>query len=537
MMVELYRGNFINSSLIFKIKKGINKRNTLLFLFSFFISYINIRIIKLKIYTNINESLYYMLIFFLTIILFFIINRFVDLPSKELSLRETNKKTLKRYFNIVLIFQILCWIPVWLAYYPSLFNYDINAQISMYYNGFTTKHPLIHSLYLIFFCGVGVLINNVNLTMAIGTFIQMMLFSFMLSFMHLLLYKCNVNKIIRTIVLLITSLSPYFSLLAISTTKDTLFSGFCCVFVSCLIYYSIDKNSILNRTNLIIYILSIIGCILFRNNGIFGVVAVLIILITRVKKDKSNLKLIKYTVIGMIVAIAINVILTLILCATSTTTLNESLSIPYQQISRVYKYEDIDNDTRLEIRKYIPEVEMYNELISDNVKRNGNAGSDLGDFISLYVKLGLKYTSTYVDAFLINNGSYLCIVDDTFASIYGTDPDERLGIFQTDIKENSYLYLDSKFEALENIYEKLYTSNDYQEFIFLRLFLNPALYVGLIILGFIYIIANNKDLPIAYMFTLVYFLTLLMGPTVQARYILPIIVCIPQLCLITFVDI
>ena len=72
---------------------------------------------------------------------------------------------------------LLGWIPVFLAYYPSVFAYDAEGQLyQVLAHDYSTHHPLLHTLFLgAFFRLGGSLPGSYPAGLAIHSFVQMLL--------------------------------------------------------------------------------------------------------------------------------------------------------------------------------------------------------------------------------------------------------------------------------------------------------------------------------------------------------------------------
>lgn len=429
----------------------------------------------------------------------------------------------------------LLWIPVFLAYYPGLFAYDVMSQIPQAIGSYSTHHPLIHTLYLQFFYNLigGKLLNNYNSGIAFASLVQMFLFSMMISYTHLFFRRIGVWRWVRYMLIGLTAILPFFSMLAISMTKDVFFSGFVALFVTNLCYWEKDENYYGRMLTVIFYIISICGVILFRNNGIYGVVIVTLgigcSLILREKRSKQFL----YTLVGLLIGILINCGLKVGLQAQKGS-LNEALSLPYQQISCVYNrnYDELAEDEVKQIRDFIPNVEQYNPSLSDPVKANAYGADDLKGFLSLYMKLGLKYPASYIRAYTQHNLGYLYILDISSSRIYGYTLEERQGYLLTDTKQGFDIEHKSFVPILEKVYERLYTTNKYQDLLILDLLCSPGFYFwGIVLIMFYCADLRCRKLFYPALFVGTYMLTLLDGPCVLIRYALPYIVCFPvMLC-------
>lgn len=451
----------------------------------------------------------------------------------SLSLLETKitKKSKYKYFWYCVVCMNLAYIPVFLAYYPGLFAYDVMSQIPQAIGSYNLHHPLIHTLYLQFFYYIiGGKCGSNTVGIACASIVQMFIFTMMISYIHLFLYKIGMGIKIRWVLLALSCLLPYFSVLSISMTKDVFFTGFMGMLCVCLFYWEKCPSHYNAVKNVGIYIISLIGVILFRNNGIYTVVlsfgiGIIILVIKR--------KIFKYfwsTLIGMIFALIISSGLSLVLSAEKGSG-NEALSLPYQQISYVYHVENanLSENELSEILELIPNVVNYNPYLSDQVKGNATGNQNIGKLFSCYVKLFQKYPMDYLQAFLQHNLGYFYIGDETHSTIYGKTAEGREGYLLTDTKGGFDVVHTSYFPVLEKLYEYLYTINNYQNLFVLKLLCSPSIYFWIIFLLFTYLLDMRQTGMLTFSLVGIFILTLLAGPCVLIRYAFPYIVCVPIL--------
>ena len=454
----------------------------------------------------------------LRIIEFFMLNKNIHFIDSKPIIETSDKEYCLKVFGI----QLVCWTPVFLAYYPGLFTYDVAAQIPQQIGSYTTHHPLLHTIYLQFFYYVigEKVFRNYNTGIAIATIVQTIIFSAMLVYVHLFLKRIGVSAGIRYFFIAFTSISPIFSLLGISMTKDIFFSGSVALVVTSLAYFAVLQQYS-SRRIIIAYILGIIGTILFRNNGIYAVVALTVALIIKALKKPKTGNLLMHTVLGLFVGVVISVALEQGLQA-SKGSLNEALSLPYQQIACAYmenKEQFAEEDAKM-VKEILPEVENYRAEVSDPIKGSGNGMACFNEFLKLYLKLFVKYPESYVKAFCLLDAGYLSITDISFAEIQG--------IYLTSTKEGFEVYHMSIFPPLEKIYEKLYTENKYENVIVLNLLCSPALYFWILIGAMLNIASKRRsELLTMQIFMLVFLLTIFAGPCALSRYALPYIICVP----------
>lgn len=438
-----------------------------------------------------------------------------------------------KYFLLTGVVIYVCWIPVWLAYYPGLFAYDVMTQLPQAIYGYNETFPLLHTMYLNFFYYTlgGEVFHNYNTGIAYATEVQMVIFAFMLSYIHLFFRRCGVHKKLRMVLIGVTSLLPIFSVLAISMTKDIFFAGFFCILFVCLCYWELNTQKAEKSIEInIMYFLSIVGTIMFRANGIYAVAALcVVVLLTMSKKSK---RMILLTVFSLICSVMLlNVVKSELSAADASK--NDVLSIPYQQLAFVYNvdYEELTDQDKADIELILPRVSYYNPHNADDVKFTGSASDHMDCFKDVYFRLLKKYPFQYVEAFVHTNLGYFYIFDCTNAnSIYGYGLEGRQGYLLTDTKAGFEVVHESKFKFLENIYENLFSANEYQKIFPLFLVCSLALYFWIMILMFFRMLElrNWRILP-SMILVAALGATSLLAPCALIRYIFPYMLCIPAM--------
>lgn len=443
----------------------------------------------------------------------------------------------RRYFLICLLVTVISYTIVFLAYFPGFNNYDAYSQIKQgVLKGYNAWHPIAHTLWLKFFLyGIGGVLNSDTIGWAIGNYVQMALLSMSISYMHLLFYRMRVNRAVRRGLVLYLAVNPLVSIMAISSTKDTLFSGFFLLVSVCLAYWSVTPVIYQKKRMAILYIVSIVGVILFRNNGIYGIM--LVLLVGGLIMIKSgNRSFVKLTLLAIIIGVFSNFALQVVTRAEKVN-YNEALSLPYQQIAYVYHVNrnEISEDKRVEIEYFIPEVENYSAHFADKVKNSGtalNSQESFYRFAKLYISLGVHYPISYIEAFIQQNLGYLYIADIQSANIHlGADEDRFGGLLETELREGHepvQLIKRSFFPSLERLYEDLFTLNKYQRI--LPLFLMCSLGIGfwaILLISVLCVDFKCNKLIVIATNLFGFIITILLGPMAAVRYALPYMLTIP----------
>ncbi|MCR5557535.1 MAG: DUF6020 family protein [Butyrivibrio sp.] len=430
---------------------------------------------------------------------------------------------------------MLLWGIVFLAYWPGLFTNDIGWQLRQGYGDiYTTHHPLAHTLYMQFFYYFvgGRVLHNYNIAIAISILIQMAVASLSVGYGHLFLYKIGVNRVLRYALVLLTGVLPACSLIFICTTKDAYFSAFVVLGFTLACEYEFDCEIFDKyRAKYVFLALAIVGMILFRKNGIYPVIALVAIVIIRgaMRHDLHDRRRYVFSlVVGLLAGM---VLLTGIkkMVGGYNGSINEMLSVPYQQIAYVYTVheEELSLEEKEAILEILPKAMEYEPQRADPVKDYAEIYNKRSTLVKLWVKLGTRYFGDYVTAFLKLNAGYLCLTDLSYSEVYGTGNGK--GIFITFFVDDDYgIEHRSLIPPLEWLYEKLYTDNYFKYVPVLNILCSPAFYSWIVLLLFAFSVIEGDFCSLAaFVFILAYIATLLLGPCALVRYALPYMLCVP----------
>lgn len=481
-------------------------------------------------------------------------------------------------FYSLLIF--LCWLPVFLAYYPSVFAYDAEGQLyQVIAKDYSTHHPLLHTLFLGAFFRLGGAVGSYRTGMAVHSAVQMLLMAAAFGRALSWLYERRAPRRIRILLLLFYGLFPANSILALSTTKDVLFAAL--VLLVTLKGYDLARNcaredSVLDGSGncdvpgaggkkptglsgagkQAVFVILAVLMLLFRNNAVYAFVLSIPIVYSglggrRQKENggqgrESGLRMGKSggsarksylcTAFLVLALFGISAVLLKTVTHARSGSPREMLSVPLQQMARVRveAEERIDPAMREELDKYIPKewvFAAYDPHLADPVKNRAVIHDDPAGLIKTWVRLGLRFPAIYVDAFLDNTLGMWYLWDTSHAQVYGIGTQSGFGYLSTDnrtmpagceIVERSFL------PGLRAFMERIVSDNAYQKLPFIRLLFAPALYwwlLWLYLVAALYLQKKREALPAG--FLIAYYLTLLLSPTVIVRYLYPLIVTVP----------
>jgi hypothetical protein len=345
---------------------------------------------------------------------------------------------------------------------------------------------------------------------------------------------------------------PFHWYMSLSITKDTIFTGFFVLqILGMLLMISEREQEKRGYAAPILVCVSCIGVILFRNNGRYAELVLLLVVLVAILKNKTKrttwIHLGGIALIGFIVG---NLLLTGVYQLTDAQQgdRREMLSVPIQQWSRCMLYhggvgalpEDdgtMDADARDMIQSFILDEAYlnYQADFADPVKRHVNTSATLRQpkrFIETYVRLFLQYPGEYVNAVLALDAGFLYPADESHAYINQVDYAPGKGYAQTRWSETDLaphgFYKDSKWKGLHEQLERWAENNSYLKLPILKYLFMPGVVIWsyLILLGF-FLIRGKGERAILMAFVLGYFATMLLGPTVQLRYIYPLMVTFP----------
>lgn len=441
----------------------------------------------------------------------------------------------------------LCWLPVFLAYYPSVFAYDAEGQLyQVIAHDYSTHHPLLHTIFLgAFFRLGGSVFGSYSAGMAVHSVVQMALMACTFGYALAYLYRRGVSVYLRLALLLFYALFPTNSVLALSTTKDVLFAALVLLY-TLAIFRLLERHAAENAgpKDWASYIICSVFLLLFRNNGVYAWALSTPILYVGLRRDgiRSNAKLRR----GYAAASAAALVLFLVCGMTLKAALGahngsprEMLSVPLQQMARtrVKAEETLSPEMRQELEKYIPAewvFAAYDPHLADPVKNRAVIHDDPAGLMRTWLKLGLQYPQIYIDAFLDNSIGYWFLEDRTHAQIYGIGSESGFGYLSTDnrampagceIVEHSFL------PGLRAAMERVVSDNSYQEVPVVRILFAPAFYWWLLCMYLAAAIYRREyRLLLPAVFLAAYYLTLLLSPAVLIRYMYPFVVTVPVIC-------
>lgn len=472
--------------------------------------------------------------------------------EKTASYTELKEKTGgAKLFGISLLLNFIAWIPGFLAYYPAVCAYDIPVQLEQILSGrYIDHHPIFHTLLIKGTMDLGEhVFGSVNAGIAFYALLQMLFLSAAFAFGIRYSYQHGMKRVGLAVLQILCMLYPFHVYMSISVTKDTLFSAFFVVTVLALSELIEGKKACVP-----LFFVSGTLMILFRNNGKYAFLVLLVFLAAAFAFDKG-----RRAFRGRLFLLAVgtflvgNLLLSGIFKAVGAEQgdKREMLSIPIQQLSRTILYhggigvlkEDdgaMSDEDRALINDFILD-EAYRDYrpdFTDPVKSYTNTyvvRYRAKDFLTSYVGLFLQFPGDYLNAALAVDAGYLYPGDVSHAYINAQEGDPAGGGYvQTRWDEERLreadIHKDTKWPGLWRRMEKWADDNAYLQIPLFKYLFVPGVWIWLYLLLAGWYLINRrfaKCIPLALVFG--YFLTLLLGPAVQLRYLYPVMAVFPFL--------
>lgn len=389
----------------------------------------------------------------------------------------------------------LCWLPVFLAYYPSVFAYDAEGQLYQVIAGdYSTHHPLLHTLFLGAFFKLGGVLGSYSAGMALHSIVQMILLAAAFAFVLSYLYEKGISRWRRMLLLAFYALFPTNSVLSLSTTKDVLFSALVLLYTMLLYHMICDKKMQVDKRDGAACVILSVLLLLFRNNAVYAFLVSMPLVYAGYRKWQIGEERAQSASFGArtYLVLSIAALLFFAVCSAGlragthahSGSPREMLSVPLQQMARTRVKEEqrIDPALRKELEKYIPAewvFAAYDPHLADPVKNRAVIHDDPAGLIETWVKLGMRHLDVYVDAFLDNCVGCWYLEDISHAQIYGIGTESGFGYLSTDnrtMPAGCEIIPHSYLPGLRSLLEKIVSDNQYQRIPVLRIIFAPAFY-------------------------------------------------------------
>lgn len=467
-----------------------------------------------------------------------------SLAARLLSAREPLKigKPLRLPVWGYALFLLLCWLPVLLAFFPGALNYDFPWQYAQRLeHSYSNLHPLLHSALSNGLVALGEALGSPTLGVLFNTLLQMTAFAFALAYSCVFVQRRGAPAWVSVLMAAAYAWMPVFSVMAISTCKDTLFSA--CVLVMMLQTWEMieaPQAFFSRRRSIVLYIVCGVGSALLRNNGLFAYALLLPSLLIVLRGYRRQAALLLAACLGA--SAAVTGVLTAALSPEAAPSF-QLYSIPAQQLVRAYNSGRMSEEEKAEIEEWYTSRSGYSTVyphLGDSAKGyldRARIQTDGRDFLKIWAKDAKAYAYEYLEAFLMLNVGSWYPDDLSHSTIYPDVTYSDKGYLQlqeydmTEAGIQNYCFL----PAVANQLERICRFNYYQKYPIVAILFSTATPFWLIVFACAKLVSDRRGrfLPAA-LGVLGLWLGYLFGPCTLPRYTLPLYCIAPALLAAAF---
>lgn len=199
--------------------------------------------------------------------------------------REKQRRVGRRLLCTAIL--VLCWLPALFSVFPGVFSYDAYDEWEQVHNWMlTAHHPVAHVLLLGGLTeGFFLLTGSYNMGIGVYTVLQMFIFALTVSAVIDFMAEFKVPRFWRVLSMVFYAVSPVTQLFSICATKDVLFSGAELLFFLYVVRFSIDRELAGDRKKVLMFGVSALCTMIFRNNGLYSVILTLLVLAAATRRD------------------------------------------------------------------------------------------------------------------------------------------------------------------------------------------------------------------------------------------------------------
>ena len=430
-----------------------------------------------------------------------------------------------KVFTLAFIGIMLCWGIVWLAYYPGLLNYDPWQVDQVLSSSYKREHPLLHTLLLGNLYKFGLSKGNVAIGIMIYDLVQSTILAASVSLAYTMIRKRSSTRILPNLTIAFYCLHPANAIMAISTTKDVLFSAF--VLLSLLISITLLNGKEKHQTMLSVFmVITLLLTALFKNGAIVFLIYCAVVSLFKIRKLYWKRLFIIFTT-SICLFFGVDGFLANTFHAEPIPK-KEMLNVVAQQFGRIHTYID-DPETQQQIDKYVSfTTNKYRPYIADPVKHyfREDVEKQIGEVLKLSKELFFRFPLMSIDSLLYTTKGFWHIGDITFSRITGLG--NRIGGYlQTVIREDYGLSADSKIPWLEQFLERIVSDNKYEHIPIISILFSPAFYTYIFMFTFLGLKSLKSKYTACLPTFIIMSLAMFLCPCIIVRYVFCFMICSP----------
>lgn len=438
---------------------------------------------------------------------------------------------------------LVCWLPVLLAYFPGMPNYDIVAEYNQQrQHTFYAINPLLYSVIELGLINFGELLRSATFGLLLTSVARMVSFAFALAYACDFAQRRGAPRPALLLAAAYFALHPVFSVMSVSTNKDVPFASALLVLSLLSCEWLRDPQAFWQSgRRRAMFVLMAVLTAHMRKNGVFALALLLPGLVLALRGQRARAALL----CGLSAAC----------CALLQFGLTAALSpvpqpagqlysLPAQQLVRAYNAGDFTPEDAAELEGWYlfpTGLNIYphnadrakNNLDDERLTAHGD------EFLALWARNARSHLHEYTEAFLMLNMGLWYPDDLSHSTVYhpvNYDPPGYLetDLFVTDMPEFETVCL---LPRVREIVEKVCTQNAYQAYPVVSVLFCTATPFWVLVFSVALLIARRRGrLAVCALGVLGIWLSYLFGPCTLPRYVLPLFCLAPALLLAALTD-
>lgn len=331
---------------------------------------------------------------------------------QKLLYNTEGKPVIKHLSLYCFLLCLLCWLPYFLYQYPGIMTPDSINQFEQVLGiiPYNNHHPFVHTMLFKLCYQIGLLFtSNMVIAVSFYTFFQMCFLAYSVSYFIKTLDILKIRTGLLIILTLFYALVPYHAVFSVTLWKDIPFAAIVLIFGCSMLRMAKQTKP----ADLVMFFLSGAMMCLFRSNGWYGFLFCLPFLLLYYRQ---RAKVLFPALAGILLAAVLIKYPVMNALDVTQPDLIESLSIPTQQIAAVICNDRELSDKQRSLIENVIDIsyvkDLYNPTFADNMKELVRAGNQnylsehKWEFLGLWVKLGCRYPSDYLDAYIRQTNGY-----------------------------------------------------------------------------------------------------------------------------------
>lgn len=319
----------------------------------------------------------------------------------------------KKWLKYSLII-FVCWLPLFLAFFPGLVSSDNAVQISQAIgeSSWSNWHPVVSTAFIALPTTIGFnLFGDLTAGIALATLTQMIVLSLIFGYVTEWIMSRVSKKWVGYVFLAFFALCPVIASYSIILWKDVMFSALFMLLVL-KIYELVSstgrEQQLCIKSIVWIFVLAVLVAF-FRNGGILILVTFSIVMLIYFRRTRKALA----------VASIISISLLLIIQGPIYKALNifsspfmESMSVTAQQIGYVVLKDGVSEEEKAALNKYVDVDKLrvsYTPMDADPAKNSFNydvVEEDKIGFLNVWLKIMKNHFGAYVYSYILHTYSY-----------------------------------------------------------------------------------------------------------------------------------